>query len=252
MKRRHFLTTAAGLGLATTAISKSLHNELQNTNAMANQYDVIVLGVGSMGSAACYFLASRGYKVLGLEQFDIPHDQGSHAGQSRIIRKSYFEHPDYVPLLERAYENWKSIEDETSAKIYSKTGMFYSGKPDSSVIAGVLESSRLYHVPVMKLSPEESRSRFPQFIVPSGFQALYEPEAGFVTPERAILTYTEAAINKGAVIKTKERIQTWKKEKDEIKVTTSSGTYTAKKIIVTAGAWTSKLINIKNNLHRIF
>ena len=70
-------------------------------------FDVIVIGVGSMGSSASYFLASRGYKVLGLEQFEIPHDQGSYTGQSRIIRKAYFEHPDYVPLLNTAYENWK-------------------------------------------------------------------------------------------------------------------------------------------------
>ncbi|MFI5132235.1 MAG: FAD-dependent oxidoreductase, partial [Chitinophagales bacterium] len=75
-------------------------------------FDVIVIGVGSMGSSASYFLASRGYKVLGLEQFEIPHDQGSYTGQSRIIRKAYFEHPDYVPLLNIAYENWKNIERE--------------------------------------------------------------------------------------------------------------------------------------------
>ena len=69
---------------------------------MNNNYDVIVLGVGSMGSATCHYLAKRGHRVLGLEQFEIPHDQGSHAGQSRIIRKAYFEHPNYVPLLQRA------------------------------------------------------------------------------------------------------------------------------------------------------
>ena len=74
---------------------------------LQKHFDVIVLGVGSMGSATCYQLAKRGIRVLGLEQFDIPHELGSHAGQSRIIRKAYFEHPDYVPLLVRAYENWK-------------------------------------------------------------------------------------------------------------------------------------------------
>jgi sarcosine oxidase len=80
-------------------------------------YDVIVIGVGSMGSAACYWLAKRGYKVLGLEQFDIPHTMGSHAGQSRIIRKAYFEHPDYVPLLQRAYYNWEQLEGIQSLKL---------------------------------------------------------------------------------------------------------------------------------------
>ncbi len=217
-------------------------------NPVAQSYDVIVLGVGSMGSAACYHLASRGFKVLGIEQFDIPHDQGSHAGQSRIIRKAYFEHPDYVPLLERAYQNWKSLEEETGAKIYTRTGLFYLGKPDSAIIKGVKEASKLYHVPVEELTPAQSVTRFPQFVVPAGFQSLYEPEAGFVTPERAILAFTEAAMAKGAVIKTKERIQGWKSNKDGIEVTTSSGTFKAGKIIITAGAWTSKLIKLPTTL----
>ena len=89
----------------------------------ANSFDVIVIGVGSMGSATCYYLAKRGFKVLGLEQFDIAHEFGSHAGQSRIIRKAYFEHPDYVPLMERAYNNWKQLENETGEQLYFETGL---------------------------------------------------------------------------------------------------------------------------------
>jgi sarcosine oxidase len=80
-------------------------------------FDMIVIGVGSMGSSACYHLAQRGHKVLGIEQFDISHEYGSHAGQSRIIRKAYFENSDYVPLLNRAYENWKTLEEETNTQI---------------------------------------------------------------------------------------------------------------------------------------
>src|SRR5215510_12832890 len=86
-------------------------------------FDVIVIGVGSMGAVACYFLAKQGLKVLGIEQFGIGHEFGSHTGQSRIIRKAYFEDPDYVPLLNRAYENWKSLEEETDIKLYYRTGL---------------------------------------------------------------------------------------------------------------------------------
>ena len=100
-------------------------------------FDVIVIGVGSMGSTTCYYLAKRGYKVLGLEQFDISHEFGSHAGQSRIIRKAYFEHPDYVPLMERAYQNWKHIEKETGEKLYFKTGLLYAGDSNNEIIKGV-------------------------------------------------------------------------------------------------------------------
>jgi sarcosine oxidase len=109
---------------------------------MNRNVDVIVLGVGSMGSATCYYLARQGYKVLGLEQFDIPHDQGSHAGQSRIIRKAYFEHPDYVPLLQRAYENWKEIEAVSGSQIYFPTGLLYSGKTGETLIKGVRDLQR--------------------------------------------------------------------------------------------------------------
>ncbi|MBK8519311.1 MAG: FAD-dependent oxidoreductase [Saprospiraceae bacterium] len=93
------------------------------------KYDVIVIGVGSMGSSACYHLAKKGYKVLGLEQFDIPHEVGSHGGQSRIIRKAYGEASDYVPLLEQAYENWKTLESETGLQVYYKTGLVYLEQP---------------------------------------------------------------------------------------------------------------------------
>ena len=99
-----------------------------------SSFDIIVIGVGSMGSASCYNLAKRGYKVLGLEQFDISHEFGSHAGQSRIIRKAYFEHPDYVPLLERAYKNWKALEWETGKQVYFKTGLLYAGNPNNEII----------------------------------------------------------------------------------------------------------------------
>ena len=90
-----------------------------------NHYDAIVIGVGSMGASACYHLAKQGHSVLGLEQFDITHELGSHAGQSRIIRKAYGEATVYVPLLQRAYENWAALEAETGSQVFFKTGMVY-------------------------------------------------------------------------------------------------------------------------------
>src|SRR5260370_20370759 len=100
-------------------------------------FNVIVIGVGSMGSSACYHLAQRGYKVLGLEQFDITHEYGSHAGQSRIIRKAYFENSDYVPLLNRAYENWEALEEETGTQLYFQTGLVYFSNPGHLLMKGV-------------------------------------------------------------------------------------------------------------------
>jgi sarcosine oxidase len=209
---------------------------------MNRNQDVIVLGVGSMGSSTCYYLAKRGYRVLGLEQFDIPHDQGSHAGQSRIIRKAYFEHPDYVPLLQRAYENWKEIEAISGSQIYFPTGLLYAGKPNDVLIKGVRESATKYNVNVESLSISETKDRFPQFQIPEGYEVLVEPDAGFVTPERAVLLYVEQAIQAGANIHTKEKAISWKKEGEVITVTTNKETYTCKKLIITAGPWAGQLI----------
>src|SRR6187401_3052345 len=131
-----------------------------------NSFDVIVIGVGSMGSATSYYLANRGYKVLGLEQFDISHEFGSHAGQSRIIRKAYFEHPDYVPLLESAYKNWSSLEQETGEELYLKTGLLYAGTSSNEMIKGIKRSASLYNIELEKLDLANAANRFPQFVSP--------------------------------------------------------------------------------------
>ena len=152
--------------------------------------------MGSMGSAACYYLSKRGYTVLGLEQFDISHEYGSHAGQSRIIRKAYFEHPDYVPLLERAYKNWKALEWETGKQVYFKTGLLYAGNPNNQIIKGVEESAALYKIDLDQLNSVAATDQFPQFKFPDGFEILFEPEAGFITPEKAIRLYANEAKKK--------------------------------------------------------
>jgi len=209
---------------------------------MKTEFDVIVVGVGSMGSSTCYHLASKGLSVLAIEQFDSPHDQGSHAGQSRIIRKAYFEHPHYVPLLEKAYSNWRDIERKAGKQIYFPTGLLYAGKPDQVLIKGVRESAQKYNINVESLSASEAKARFSRFFIPSNYEILFEPDAGFITPERAIQTYKELAKISGAEIHSNERVISWEKNRDTIKVLTNNSSYTCKKIIFTAGAWTEKLI----------
>jgi len=195
-----------------------------------------------MGSAACYYLAKRGSSVLGLEQFDITHQLGSHAGQSRIIRKAYFEHPDYVPLLERAYENWEILEWETGKEIYYKTGLLYAGKPDNEIIKGVERSAGLYNIDLDQLNIAAAADRFPQFRFPDGFEILFEPEAGFITPERSIRLYVNESKKNRAVIHANEKVIEWKKEGSNVIVKTDSQTYQCNKLIITAGAWAGKMI----------
>ncbi|HET6995854.1 MAG TPA: N-methyl-L-tryptophan oxidase, partial [Chitinophagaceae bacterium] len=205
-------------------------------------FDVIVIGVGSMGSSACYYLAKQGYKVLGLDQFDIPHEQGSHTGQSRIIRKAYFEHPSYVPLLNRAYENWKELETETQTRLYYQTGLAYFGLPGSEIIKGVKLSASLYNIPIEFLELKTIRDRYPMFKLPPSYEVLFEPGAGFITPEKAVLLYKEQAIKKGAEIHSGEKVIEWKKAGKSFEVITSKDNYLCQKLVITAGAWAGKMI----------
>jgi sarcosine oxidase len=205
-------------------------------------FDVIIIGVGSMGSSACYHLARRGYKVLGLEQFDISHEFGSHAGQSRIIRKAYFENSDYVPLLSRAYENWKAFEQETGEQLYFKTGLVYFGNPDDLLMKGVKQSASIYNIPLENFSAPSSRTQFPQFTVPDSFEALWEPDAGLVKPEKAIQLYAQQAVKKGAQIHSNEKVLEWKKDGSGVVIDTNKKSYYSQKLIITAGAWAKQMI----------
>jgi sarcosine oxidase len=195
-----------------------------------------------MGASACWYLARRGKKVLGLEQFDIPHDKGSHAGQSRIIRNAYFEHPDYVPLLKRAYKNWFAFEAETNSHFYHRTGILYFGKPDNENIRGVRLSAELHDITIESWDRAQHQSRYPAFQIPEGFDAIFEPDAGFVTPEGVVKMYVDDAMKNGAVIKTHSRVASWKQEAGKIRVRTSDQEYTSDKLVITAGAWASEMI----------
>ena len=205
-------------------------------------YDVIVIGVGSMGSAACYWLAKRGYKVLGLEQYEIPHEHGSHAGQSRIIRIAYFEHPDYVPLLQRASYNWQQLEKQTGEQVYFKTGLLYHGPANHEMVEGVREAASLYDIGIDHLTKQQTESKFSQFNIPPSFESVYEADAGFIRPEKSVTLYKDEAIIAGAVILTNEKVLEWKKEKNGVKVITDKNIFYSGKLIITAGAWAGKMI----------
>lgn len=195
-----------------------------------------------MGSAATYFLAKRGYRVLGVDQFKPPHEFGSHAGQSRIIRKAYFEHPDYVPLLQRSYELWDEFEKNTGQRFYYETGIIYFGDEQHPTMRGVRTSAKTYNVRIDTLSYKISQTEFPAFNIPSSFQTLFEPEAGFVRPEFAIKNYLAQAEQLGAKLITDERVVTWNSDQHGASVTTEKQTYYADKIILTGGSWMKSMV----------
>src|SRR5437660_5728388 len=126
-------------------------------------YDVIVIGAGGMGSAAACELARRGRRVLALEQFAVGHDQGSSHGLTRIIRKAYYEHPDYVPLVQRAYERWYDLEQRVGRQLLTECGCLSIGTADSELIQGVRLSAQQHRLPIDELTAADLRERFPSF-----------------------------------------------------------------------------------------
>jgi len=207
--------------------------------------DVIVVGLGGMGSAAAAHVSARGKRVLGLEQFQPAHDRGSSHGQSRVIRLAYFEHPAYVPLLRRSYELWRRLENDTGRRLLRMTGGLMVGAPDSDVVAGSLRSAREHDLAHQVLDAAAIHRRFPQLTPPAGTIALYEHEAGIVYPEAAIRAHLELAADRGADLHFDERVEEWHVAPGgRIDVRTSRGHYTCERLILSPGPWASDVFRI--------
>ncbi|MCH7626790.1 MAG: N-methyl-L-tryptophan oxidase, partial [Chloroflexi bacterium] len=205
-------------------------------------YDVIVVGVGGMGSAALYELAKRGQRVLGIERYGIAHDMGSSHGFTRIIRLAYYEDPSYVPLLRRAYELWRELQEVMGEQVLHITGSIDAGPPGSFTFDGSLESCRMHGIPHEVLTSAEISSRFPGYRLPSETMAVYQEDGGFLVPEKCIEGYVELAKGFGADVHTDERVLDWSATSSGVRVTTDAGKYEAERLVVTAGAWTESML----------
>ena len=214
----------------------------------SGRYDAIVVGVGGMGSAASYYLARRGKRVLGLERFGLPHSMGSSHGHTRIIRLAYYEHPSYVLLLKRAYELWREIQKTAGERLLYTTGSVDSGPEDSWVFKGSWESCRLHDLPHEVLTGSELHRRYPGYRLPDDHLALVQPEGGFLAPEKCIVSYVTAAQAHGAEIHARERVLEWEPLEGGVRVRTDRGVYEADKLVVTAGAWDGELVDVLEGL----
>ena len=208
-----------------------------------NHYDVIVLGVGGMGSAACYALAERGARVLGLEQFDIPHAYGSSHGETRIIRLAYAEGAFYVPLLRRAYERWQRLEHDFGEQLLHITGGLDIGAADSALIRGSRASCREHDLSHELLTATETVARFPALQLPPHFVANFQAEGGFLRSERCIVAHVTRAQALGAEIRAREAVLSWEARGDSVRVKTTKGEYVADRLVVTVGGWAGQLLS---------
>jgi len=207
-------------------------------------YDAIVVGIGGMGSAACWHMARRGLRVLGLERFDIPHSMGSSHGLTRSIRLPYYEDPAYVPLLRRAYELWRELEAASGdQRLLTVTGSVDSGPPGSEVFEGSLRSARLWGLPHEVLTSAELTQRFPAYRLPAETMSVWQPDGGFLASEQCIVAHVQAAQAAGAEIRARERVLGWEPTAGGgVRVTTDRGTYEAGRLVLSAGAWLGDLV----------
>jgi sarcosine oxidase len=208
---------------------------------MAESFDVIVLGVGGMGSAACFELARRGRRVIGLEQFPLAHDHGSSHGQTRIIRTAYYEHPNYVPLLRRAWVRWYELEQLVGKHLLTECPCLSIGPENGDLIEGVKKSAAEHKLPIKNMTIADVARRTP-FRFPEGYAGVLERQAGFLMVEKCVEAHLEAARSLGAEIHSEEPVREWKAVEDGVEVRTDKDTYRAARLVVTAGGWATELL----------
>lgn len=205
-------------------------------------YDAIVLGSGGVGSSALMHLALRGARVLGIDRFAPAHDRGSSHGHTRLIRQAYYEHPDYVPLVLRAFELWKDLEERVGETLYHQVGLLQIGPKQGEVLSGVRASAKQHRLPIDELSADQCERRFAGFRVPPSCEAIFESRAGYLLVERCVEAHAKVAVQAGAELRIGEAVRSWRAEGKGVVVETDCGCYSADRLFITAGAWAGSLL----------
>ncbi|MES1215479.1 MAG: N-methyl-L-tryptophan oxidase [Bacteroidota bacterium] len=209
---------------------------------MKQQFDVIIIGIGAMGSATACHLAKRGKKVLGIDRYTPPHSLGSSHGQTRIIREAYFEDPQYVPIVQQAYENWGKLEKEYGHPLYLQTGGLMMGEPGCDIVKGTILSAELHHLQYEIINAKEIKKKFSAFNPSDKTIAVWETRAGIIFPEEGIKAHITVAVKNNADFLFNEPAVSWQASGDGVCVTTSNGKYYADQLLLTAGAWLNNFL----------
>ena len=217
---------------------------------MTDTAEVIVVGLGAAGAAALYQLARRGVRAVGLDRFSPPHDRGSSHGETRITRHAVGEGEVYAPLAIRSHEIWRELEAATGARLLETCGLLTLAPADGSATAhGVSDFlgraasvARTFDIPHERLSLDEVRARWPQFVLAGDEAALFEPGAGFLRPERCISTQLAEAQRLGAGVVLEAPVFSIEEAGEAVRVVSPAGTFEADRVVVAAGAWSPELI----------
>lgn len=209
-----------------------------------NKYDVIVVGLGAMGSASVYQLAKAGVNVLGIDQFAPPHKLGSTHGDTRITRLAIGEGMEYVPLVQRSHEIWCEVESETGYELLTQCGGLimcigngYGQHHSGDFLQNTYDAADAYGIKHEKLTGEQIKSRFPQFNIRGDEKGYYEPEAGYLRPEKCVEAQLELAKKYGATLNLNEKVMSFEATDSCATITTDKGKYQADKLIISAGPW---------------
>jgi sarcosine oxidase len=199
-------------------------------------YDVAVIGLGAMGSMTALELARRGTRVIGFDRHHPPHDFGSSHGKSRIIRQAYFEDPRYVPLVQRAFDQWQALERAAGRRLLVPCGGVMIGRPGGTLVTGARLSARVHGLECEELTPSSVEARWPMFRLGPDEVALFEPQAGVLQPEAAVEAALELAIRAGLVARFGESVVGWD-HSDPIRIRTATGAYSARRLVLALGPW---------------
>jgi monomeric sarcosine oxidase len=204
-------------------------------------YDAIVLGAGAMGSAAAYYLAKAGQRVLLLEQFEIGHRRGSSHGATRIIRYAYNDRR-YVELARATYPLWSELEQAAGETLYVKTGGIDFGQADEASLQETVQAMRDSGIAYEALGADEANRRFPQFRFQPGMIVIYQPDSGLLAAERCVRAHLRLAGRHGAVIRERTPVTGIDLQGDSVTVTTGAERFSAGRLVITAGAWAGRLL----------
>lgn len=208
------------------------------------RYDVAVVGLGGMGAAALAHFARRGARAIGIDRYPRGHALGASTGETRVIRKAYFENPAYVPLLERAYELWHELQRRTRRQLLDPVGMLMVGEPEREGIAGTLRAAREYDLPLEVFDAVEIARRFPGTTPRAGEVGVFEPQAGIVFPEASLEAHLETAASDGAELQFDRQLAGLDRRNGATQLLLTDGTaIEAARIAIAAGMWTPQLLS---------
>ena len=206
-----------------------------------DNFDIIIIGAGGIGSAAAYYLAKAQQRVLILEQFELNHQLGSSYGYSRVIRYAY-NNPIYINLMRQAYTLWFALQEEAQETLYIKTGELDFGQLETPSLQQLVGSMEEAKIPYKRLTYAEIKQRFPQFNVSEGIEGVYQEDTGILKASQCVLTHLKLAKNNGLIVKENSPVTNIKNESNTVTVTTPHGSYNAAKVIVTTGSWTKDIL----------